>query len=641
MSKQPPSLFATRKTVTLELPLAPNARLLRPDQVMVKLEGRIHDVGALCYGMRSDVPRKPGRPRDVIIGSLRKERINQVRQLIKVASIFIEDGGMRSRTVDSHLGALKSFVDWADANGLSNCLAGGEATRSAYLQYASDIEDRHRRHEFESEHAYRQQTMLLTVLEALTGQTELAKGIRLVRNTGWRNGGTEPAPEDDFARALAVNEALFEGICDLVLESRPFPFKLPMPKSLGWVDDFLWVFPTSRWCMPPHQCDDARSAMRIAYWRYDYRQGKLAEVDDIWHRYRGPDFQRQANARVGIARARAGLEAANADSGHYYRRMLAMVAHSAFCFLFLANTAANASPLTDIETDGVLAETTANPGYRATKWRAGGKEVNLIIPVAFVPTLRRFLELRRYLLNEKSFPYLFMTFGIGRRDLPKKMLPNVLRSHHTFLRRIDPKFPGMKAKKIRATVSDYYSRKHDATIEAAVLQHKATTAEQSYSAGTESGHHVELTLLMEKIAQKAEQLVVAKHTIIDSARPLEDGGVCPSYGNPAPFGLDAPVKPDCKTGCLFCSKRVLIASEEDTRKVASAAYLMEQLIMGPASEAEFRPRITKCDADLEMIRAFEGCSEMVDRVKRDVYEYGNLTPYFADKYQLFLTLGVL
>jgi hypothetical protein len=68
---------------------------------------------------------------------------------------------------------------------------------------------------------------------------------------------------------------------------------------------------------------------------------------------------------------------------------------------------------------------------------------------------------------------------------------------------------------------------------------------------------------------------------------------------------------------------------------------MQQLIMGPMSEAEFRPQIVKCDEDLAKIRAFEGCADMVDRVKTDVYENGNLTPYFTDKFQLFLSLGVL
>ena len=75
--------------------------------------------------------------------------------------------------------------------------------------------------------------------------------------------------------------------------------------------------------------------------------------------------------------------------------------------------------------------------------------------------------------------------------------------------------------------------------------------------------------------------------------------------------------------------------------MASAAFLMEQLISGPLSEAEFRPQIDKCDDDLAKIGAFADCADMVARVKKDVFENGNLTPYFADKFQLFLSLGVI
>jgi hypothetical protein len=32
---------------------------------------------------------------------------------------------------------------------------------------------------------------------------------------------------------------------------------------------------------------------------------------------------------------------------------------------------------------------------------------------------------------------------------------------------------------------------------------------------------------------------------------------------------------------------------------------------------------------------------MVERVRNDVFENANLTPFFADKYQLFLELGVI
>lgn len=86
---------------------------------------------------------------------------------------------------------------------------------------------------------------------------------------------------------------------------------------------------------------------------------------------------------------------------------------------------------------------------------------------------------------------------------------------------------------------------------------------------------------------------------------------------------------------------MLLAEEEDARKVASAAYVMEQLILGPKHEESFRPLIAKCDEDLKKIAAFPNCRPIVEKMRKEVYEDENLTPFWADKYQLFLELGVI
>ncbi|PQA77530.1 hypothetical protein [Rhodoferax sp. TS-BS-61-7] len=640
MTKQPPILFTERPVVIFELPLAANTRLLNPDQVMLKIGKHVHDVGAFCYTIRSDKKRKANGSRHVVLSSFRKERIVQIRQVIKVFSSLLEDAGMRTSSVSNLLNFFKLFMDWADVNGCVDCLAGGDATQRAYGLFVQDVEDRFRRHEYESSNASRLQHKVLSLLEAFTGCSDLGNGIRFVKDRSGQKGGTEPASQHDFAHALALNDSLFQGLCDLILENRPFPFLLAMPKSLGWQDDFLWVFPTNRWFLPPHQWGEARAQLNAPSWAYNYEKGRLSTLDEIWRHYKGIDKQKLANARRCITDAALSFDVANSDSRNHHRRSLAMLAHNAFYFLFLANTGGNAAPVSDIETDGTLEEATANPGYRTIKWRAQKKVVSVIVPVAFVPSLRRYMELRKYLLDGKAFPYLFMSLGMGNKDFPSQIHDQLLQSQYLTLRRIDPELRAMSARKIRATVSDYYRRKHDSIIEAAVLQHKETTAETSYNAGTADDHHFEISLVLGKIAQKAKQEIVAKNSNIE-ARQLEEGGVCPSYGQPEPLDESVSVKPNCKSGCIFCSKRVLVAGEEDARKIASAAYLMEQLINGPQSEAEFRPQIVKCDEDLEKIRAFDGCANIVDRVKKDVFENGNLTPYFADKFQLFLSLGVL
>ena len=55
MNKPAEPIFATRPTITLELPLAKNTRILRPDQVMLKIGSKRYDLGALCYAL-SPVP---------------------------------------------------------------------------------------------------------------------------------------------------------------------------------------------------------------------------------------------------------------------------------------------------------------------------------------------------------------------------------------------------------------------------------------------------------------------------------------------------------------------------------------------------------------------------------------------------------
>ena len=68
---------------------------------------------------------------------------------------------------------------------------------------------------------------------------------------------------------------------------------------------------------------------------------------------------------------------------------------------------------------------------------------------------------------------------------------------------------------------------------------------------------------------------------------------------------------------------------------------MEQVVLGPLHETALRPLIAKCDEDLEKIANFRSCRAMVERVRKDVFENTNLTPFFSDKYQLFLELGLI
>lgn len=644
MNKPSEPTFTTRQTIILELPLNKQARILHPEQVILKIADHYHDIGALCCAMRSDKARKPRQPREVVINSLIKQRPKQILQLIKAISNFLTDGGRSLGSGRAFARQIKMFIDWADANNLHDCLAGGDATRNAFRAWATEMHERYRRQELSEKSHNDSLTLVCELLEATTGLENLMQGIRKFKQRANPNGGTEPLALHEFAHAIALNQSIFDGLCDLVLEMRPFPYKLDLPASLGWEENHLWLFPTSMWRLPPHLRNDAiRAKMGTnASWAYDYENGRLATIDEIEHRYKG---RSQHSARGSLSRARAQLDKANADTQNKWRFTLGMVAQRAFLFLFFCNTGSNAQVVRDLETDDTIDAGVQNQKFRGLKWRAGGKKVSLVAPTTFMPRLRRFMELRQYLLQGRKTPYLFFSCGLRNNTPPGRIKDHEMETHYrNLLIEIDPQLPKMGARTLRASVDDYYLRLHDTVVAAAVMGHTVETEQKKYARGSANDHHDEMTLFMESVSESARlQRVIPIESLTLSTFPLEQGGLCDAFGHPEPLADHAPVQPNCKNsqGCLFCNHRVLIAGEEDARKIASAAYVMEQLILGPKHEEALRPSIAKCDEDLEKIAAYPGSRAMIEKVRVDVYENENLTPFWADKYQLFLELGII
>lgn len=638
MKKAAENLFATRTAYVLELPLVRDVRILHPEMVILKIGSRYRDVGALCYALRSDKKRRPGQPAQVVLSSLLKHRPKQILQAIKVLSAAVKGG--RTSTAEQASVCLQDLLGWTDANGHLDCLAGGEDTRRAFRAYVAYVEERYRQQEIGVNTAYRFQKAARDMLQAITGIEDLARGVRTIQVTRDLKTGTEPAADHDFAHMLAMSHALFDGICDLVLDNRPFPYKLVLPKSVGWESNHLWLFPTNVWRLPPHKWD-AKSCLP-----YDYQHGRLATVDEIWHRYKAPTEVIKRNVAKSVIRAaKRRIDCANADHRDRYRVMLGMFAHNAFCFLLHANSGGNQQPILDLETDGTLEVAIANQGFRELKFRAYGKEVFIPIPASFIPSLRRFIQLRDWLLNGASFPYLFMTFGSksDRTIFPQKANDKILTGHNDVLRRIDPKLKVIRARVARATMDDWLLRKYEAKIAAVVMGHSEATELKKYGRGSEVDFRDDMTVFLSRVSAAAKkQAVISVRSDLDkNARKLEQGGNCAHFGDPEPMTDDPNLQPDCAGGCWFCAHRMLVADEEDTRKVASAAFVMDQLTLGPQHEVALRPLIDKCDFDLERIAQTGNCRPMVERVRRDVYEDGNLTPYWAEKYHLFLELEVI
>jgi hypothetical protein len=138
--------------------------------------------------------------------------------------------------------------------------------------------------------------------------------------------------------------------------------------------------------------------------------------------------------------------------------------------------------------------------------------------------------------------------------------------------------------------------------------------------------------------------------VVNKRKPIVRGtdlavGACASFGAPHPVEGNVPAIPDCRRpeGCLFCDKFRVHADERDTRKLLSCRYCIQQTSHLAASEEQFQrlfnPILGRIQAILDEVDRRE--AGMVERVRREVEEEGELDPYWAGKLEMLMALELV
>lgn len=634
-----PLQYKVRPTVIIDIPLQEGVAVLHPEQVVVRVGRTTFDIGSFCFATReaSPIGGKKKAVRGVVVESLLPYRPGEILKIILYLSSLLTDKGLRNDTIITVFKYFGAYLNWADRNGYFGCLTNNSELRNILEAWFRECEEQFKKGKWVGSHAWANQSGIAILLSAITGRPELQKGLRFLKFRSG-NAGTDPAPEGDFALVLAINEALFTGLSDLVLGNRPYPFKLPMPKLPGWQDDFLWLFPTHRWYLPPHLQGEARVTLPSPLWSFDFINGRVANFGDIRQYYQMP-----CHARLSIRHAEEAIRKANTDERNVYRRQAAITAHDSFLLLFMAHTGLNEAVIRELRWEGEILFDAKQQGFREIKWRAGGKMVSALVRTKFLPLLRKFLELRNYLLKDADCDRLFISVSKTLRK-PDQIMKGILGKHYGRTARIYQDVPNISARRLRATMHEWYYRNVDPILTARITGHTQETIDKHYQAGTVGAHREEVTTFLDKVANRAHALKrilpAGEHVSGATKGPL---GECEKQKGPSPIMDGVPITPTCKEaeGCLFCKRHVVKADEEDVRKLASCAYVIEQTIYFPGAETHFRPTLALIDEYLDDIKSILGAPDMVDSVTADVYQNGNLDPYWAGKLALLDSIGIL
>lgn len=637
------SMFSTRSVSVLNLPLPDGASVLKPEQIILRFEsGRSVDIGALCYLRREVVStgrnkiRKSAEGRAVDLTSFNQARANRVRALITHISNDVRHSGRRVETCRDLVSRFIAFMGWADENDYRSVLDSAEAARSVVRAYAWHIRERVKMNALSVNSGARQQWAVFSFLSDFFDVDELVRGINLLRVRHATVESTNPPNEEAQSKVLALCEALFAGLTDLVLARKSYPFQIVVPKYLNWPDDALWIFPTSVGFMPPQMLAKRQTHYRFG-WGYNYGHGRLSTLDELRSiKQFAEDTKSQLKA---IQAAKQQLATANNDPRHTKRIQAGARALDVFILMFLAQTGMNWAQIIDLPWGDDYEVSASHQAFRTIKWRAGNKDIHFELPIAFMPKFRRYIELRKYLLNGYACPFLFFKLGPQATGKATKIIFGPQSTYIT-LRRIDPDLPKVMPRQWRAAKSDWLIRNTDPSIAAMVLQNSEKTVLASYAAGSETTHMEEMTVFFDMVKSK----VISSDEVIDTgvSRAI---GICSDYGTPHQISGDVPVQPDCKReeGCLFCEKFRIHADERDVRKLLSCRYCLQQMAPLAGSEERFQatlnPIFTRIQVILDEVHSRDVA--VVPKITYEVENEGELDPYWASKLEMLIDLGLI
>ena len=629
-----------RKVQVYELPLDPDIRILRPEQVIVRFShGKTVDIGSLCYLVRQPfaksylgAKRVSNAGRLVQIDSISEKRIKDIRPLISFISDQVVQSGKRLETIRDLVSRFVAFMFWVDQNEFHDILNEPFLAKNALTQYTQYLKDRVSRNEISNNSAARQQNTIIQFLCDFFEDEELKFGISLMRVNQRLKKNTQPPSEDTKAKVLSLCEHIFDGLTSLVLEHKPYPFELVMPSYLNFENNKLWVFPAESWFIHPNKALLKRNICLA----YNYQTGTLNTLEQVAALRLKPSTNIKSDYNL-LKAAQNNLVVANQDFRHSQRMHVGTIAVNAFIILFLAQTGMNWAQLLNLQWNEEFKVSSSHQLFRTLKWRAGGKECSFELPVGFMPRFKKFIGLRKYLLNDQKSDFLF--FKLGERGLgtPVQIKTDSLHGIYVTFRRIDPKLQMIQSREWRAAKSDWLVRNTDIATTALVLQNTEKTVLSSYIAGSESTHWEEMSSFLHTMSN------VVLSTKNDQDQLLQGAvGQCSSFGSPFTSNNDDSInKPNCidPEGCLFCDNYRIHVDETDIRKLLSCRYCIEKTahLIGGLEEqhATIKPILERIDLIVAKLKEYNEL--LVDKIMSEVEE-GELDVYWEKKLEMFMEL---
>lgn len=565
-------------------------------------------------------------------------RIASLRKWLIAAAVSYKIGTHRGIYISSIFSSFRSFVHWCDTNRHPDCLHNQENYLSALLNFDLHIKQR------VTNEKYAKHSAAVMIGHCIQSgqwafdvtQMFFKQHMTVIRRSKTPDSATEPPTTEQIKFNYGLNGYLFRGLTEFLLDGHLFPYQIRLPK------ENIWILPTKSWCSSSEILETLPVWGKSQIW--NHRTGQMYSAIEIARFSSTQDDKTHSRSKERYSREKKRLEIINTTLFCRERIILMQWAHDAFLVLFSAITGANEESIRNFTWDESIDVKSSihkkRQKFRTIKYRAHGKEVEFELRANSISLFERFIELRKYILNGRKHPFLFLSQSVQNEI--GKLRKNTIRIHSLRIQtQLYKDYPIISYKKWRANLGTVAFDETDLKTASTILQTSEKSIINSYSKGTiekwEKDLHVYFNAFSET-AKKYNKSKVEKTAI----------GRCADIENPKNLVQNAVFVPDCRSleGCLHCSKFLIHCDEEDLRKLLSMQYVIYQSMPAARTQEHFDIAFKETLNQIESIifdisSVDEDQKNLVERVREDVYQNENLTEYWQRKLELLIELDLI
>ena len=531
--------------------------------------------------------------------------------------------GRTSSTINGKNSNIIAFFDWLDKNKLE-LNDSKESAIYIFQAYTLFLKSKIRDGSIKNQTASMKQADIRNMLHAVYNDQEnqIGSNASLIPRTKQRTSKTKKSSTTDQKYHYQFYYDFFHQVSDFILESKQFPIKLKLVNK-------------EIWCLPSKSMFFNREDKIFPY-GFNYLDGTVKEVD-VLAKERDCSLK---HAKMMINNFSNTLDKANK---HRSQKRLYLATHTlkAFYMLFLANTGMNDSTAATLKWNSSYSIEKKRHKFRNIKYRAGNKIVEFEIGSGFVKDFKKFLELRSYVLGEKSFEYLFFVGSGDSVSLSPRQEQGSFSSiiNKRFKNHIDSDLPTITSRILRVNKTYQSIKQHGIIAASQLAQTSISTLIEHYQGASDE-------LVTEEFEEYFNSLNYKLFNKSDNQVETAIGR-CSSINQPRQLIVPQNfIGCEKKEGCLFCESYRLHAEKEDINKIFSLKYVINECKYIAKNEEHFQSvygvvlnRID--DISQELIQRDYATKEEMKEFEMDVFENENLHPYWEHKLKTLIAIGVL